>query len=106
MQQNILRYATGMFAYSTGAYASYVDINHNVIQQPIKFLASGPQSLGQSIISCTQVSYQHAKDYYSTRVNPVVYSAAWPIVQFTMASTSIFTGTLCGFLEWNEHNKG
>ena len=98
----IIRCASLVLVYSTGAYASYSDINRNVIQQPIKFRAYGPQSLGQSIISCTQVSYQHAKDYYSTRVNPVVYSAAWPIVQFTMVSTSIFTGTLCGFLEWND----
>jgi hypothetical protein len=143
MQQNIIRCATGVLVYSTGAYASYSDtvctgiessaqcnatgVTPNSrsrlstrVEMGLEFSVSGinkkcvmppnekvtrPQSLGQSIISCTQVSYQHAKDYYSTRVNPVVYSAAWPIVQFTMASTSIFTGTLCGFLEWNEHNK-
>jgi hypothetical protein len=98
----IIRCASLVLVYSTGAYASYSDINRNVIQPPIKFRASEPQSLISHIELYTRFSYQHAKDYYITRVNPVVYSAAWPIVQFTMVSTSIFTGTLCGFLEWND----
>ena len=92
---------TGALVYLTGACASYVDINSKVIHAPI--LATKSQNLGQTIISCTQASYHHARDYYHTRVNPVVYSATWPIIQFTIVSTSIFTGTLCGTLEW--HNK-
>ena len=100
--QPLIRKATGALVYLTGAYASYADINSNAIHAPITINnTSGHQKLGQTIISCTQVSYQHAKDYYHTRVNPIVYSATWPIIQFTMVSTSIFTGTLCGTLEWN-----
>lgn len=103
--RNIIRGASSVLVYSTGAYASYIDINNKHVMSSNETMTR-PQSLISHIVLYTQVSYQHAKDYYSTRVNPIVYSAAWPIVQFTMASTSIFTGTLCGFLEWNEHNKG
>lgn len=102
---NIIRCTSSVIVYSTGAYASYCDINrkHVILSNETVII---PQSLGSHIVLYTQVSYQHAKNYYCTRVNPIVYSAAWPIVQFTMVALSIFTGTLCGFLEWNEHNKG
>ncbi len=99
--QTLICKASSVIVYLTGAYASYTDINSKAISLPITILAAKPQNLSSNIISCTQVSYQHAKDYYHTRVNPIVYSAAWPIIQFTMVSTSIFTGTLCGTLEWN-----
>ena len=100
--QSLTRKATGALIYLTGACASYADINSNAIHAPIIISnTSEPQSLSSSIMSCTQISYHHSRDYYHTWVNPIVYSAAWPIIQFTMASTSIFAGTLCGILEWN-----
>jgi hypothetical protein len=97
---------TGALVYLTGACASYADINRKAIHAPIIISnTSGQQNLGSSIMSCTHVSYHHAKNYYHNRVNPIVYSAAWPIIQFTMVSASIFTGTLCGTLEWHDKNK-
>jgi hypothetical protein len=95
--------------YVVGSYASYVDYQKPVCKINLHILPTlninELQSISSFINLYTNVSYIHAKYYYKTRLNPIIYSTAWPVVQFTMASSSVFIGSLSGFLEWNERNK-
>lgn len=102
--QLFMRYVLGSIVYSAGVYASYVDINSKVVPHTIN-IVSEKKTLGSTIILFTKISYQYSKEYYSIRVNPIVYSVAWPVIQYTMLSTSIFIGTLCGTLEWRNKNN-
>lgn len=90
------KFAAGLFIYTTGAYASYQDMNKKITlihHKPYK------QKLSALIVNNIYISHHYAKKFYIKHVHPVIYIGAWPVVQFSMGYISIFTGVLVGCFE-------
>ena len=88
--------------YSAGAYVSYINMNNikTHIQPP-----DNKNNICSQIAYNTRISYRYSKEFYVNNCHPAVYTGAWPVIQFTMSSLSLFTGVLSGYLEWHEKNN-
>lgn len=94
------KFTAGMFMYSAGAYVSYLDMNKT--SKTFQQQETNKQKLTSLVAYNTSVSHHYAKEFYVNYVHPVVYIGAWPVIQCTMGSLSLFTGVLTGCLEWHE----
>lgn len=96
------KYGIGVFIYSAGAYASYVNMNKSTT--PIQPQAN-KKNISSLIAYNTRISHHYAKEFYINHCHQAVYIGTWPIIQFTIGSLSLFTGMLAGCLEWHEQNR-
>jgi hypothetical protein len=97
---NIYHGAMGIL-YASGATVSYYEMKRPNMQIP-----EATQELTSQIAFCSRVSYQQVKDFYATRLHPVIYTAGWPVIMFSITSLSLFTGSLTGYLTWKQTSRG
>jgi hypothetical protein len=87
--------------YASGATVSYVEMNRH----PNTQIPEPTNELSSQIAFCSRLSYQQVKEFYATRLSPVIYTAGWPVIMFSITSLSLFTGSLTGYLAWKQNTS-